>query len=132
MLPRSSTASMSQPREMCSARAASSFSSAAKCSGVFPSVIEAPGTGFRNESLRANAEVLRRSDALRLSGALRLLRDALRLSDSVIAAGVSGISSLPGFADDRADGWCADALCANSGAAKTARTVVRQQARGST
>eukprot|EP00964_Phaeocystis_antarctica_P066168 scaffold39963_cov54-Phaeocystis_antarctica.AAC.2 len=84
---------MSQPREMCSARAASSFSSAAKCSGVLPSVIEAPGTGFRNESLRANAEVLRRSDALRLSGALRLLRDALRLSDSVIAAGVSGISS---------------------------------------
>ena len=108
MLPRSSTASMSQPREMCSARAASSFSSAAKCSGVLPSVIEALGTGFRNESLCANAEVLRRSDALRLSGALRLLRDALRPSDSVIAAGVSGISSLPGFADDRADGWCVE------------------------
>ena len=87
MFPRSSTASMSQPREMCSTRAASSFSSAAKCNGVLPSVIEVLGAGFRKESLRAaaaNEEALRRSDVLRLS-------DALRLNDLVIAAGASGI-----------------------------------------
>ena len=85
MFPRSSTASMSQPREMCSTRAASSFSSAAKCNGVLPSVIEVLGAGFRKESLRAaNEEALRRSDVLRLS-------DALRLNDLVITAGASGI-----------------------------------------